>query len=104
LVHSTASEADPRIFPGQFVYPSPALADFLGARGIQLYGADAPSMDAADSQALPGHNAMRRNGIMILEGLDLSAVPDGVYELVALPLRINGGDGSPVRAVLRTFE
>lgn len=103
LVHSPASAADPRVFHHDFVYPSPELANYLGARGIRLYGTDAPSMDAADSQTLPGHNALQRNGILIIEGLDLSAVPDGLYELVAFPLRIAGGDGSPVRAVLRTI-
>jgi arylformamidase len=59
-------------------------------------------MDAADSKTLPGHHALHSNGIVILEGLDLSGVADGVYELVALPLKIAKGDGSPVRAVLRT--
>ena len=60
-------------------------------------------MDHADSKDLPGHNALLAAGIAILEGLDLRAAPDGVYELVALPLKIAGGDGSPVRAVLRTL-
>ena len=68
-----------------------------------LYGTDAPSMDAVDNAQLPGHNSLRRHGIAILEGLDLSRAPDGVYELVALPLPIKGGDGSPVRAALRPY-
>lgn len=103
LVHSAASEADPGVFHHDFVYPSPALADYLGAQGITLYGTDAPSMDAADSKTLPGHNALRHNGILILEGLNLAGVPDGLYDLAALPLKIAGGDGSPVRAVLRSI-
>lgn len=103
LVHSAASALDPTIFPRAFVYPSPELADFLGSLEIQLYGTDAPSMDAADSQAMPGHNALLRNQIAILEGLDLGHVADGRYELVALPLKIAQGDGSPVRAVLRAL-
>ena len=102
LVHSAASSADPTQFPDAFVYPSPALADFLGAQGIVLYGSDTPSMDAADDAALPGHHALRRNGIAILEWRDLRAARDGVYELAALPLKVVGGDGSPVRAVLRS--
>jgi arylformamidase len=101
LVRSAASEDDPRTFPKQFVYPSPDLADYLGDFGVVLYGSDAPSMDAVDSKSLPGHNALWRNGIAIIEGLDLSAVPPGRYEFVALPLPIAGGDGSPVRAALR---
>ncbi len=102
LVKSSASTADRRTFQKEFVHPSPELADYLGQRGIVLYGADAPSMDAPDSKTLDGHHAMQRNGILILEGLDLSEVPDGLYELAAFPLKILGGDGSPVRAVLRT--
>ncbi len=104
LVHSPASAGDATVFPAAFVYPSPALADHLGRLGVALYGTDAPSMDAADSATLPGHNALRRNGIAVLEGLDLTGVPDGLYELVALPLKIAGGDGSPVRAALRALE
>ncbi|MCI0396447.1 MAG: cyclase family protein [Chloroflexi bacterium] len=101
LVRSPASDLDPSVFPEDFVYPSPELADFLGNLGIILYGTDAPSMDKSDSKALPGHHALYRNNIAILEGLDLSQAADGIYELVALPLKIAGGDGSPVRAVLR---
>jgi arylformamidase len=101
LVHSAASRLDPTAFPERFVYPSPELADYLGAAGVRLYGTDAPSMDAADSKKLVGHEALRRNGIVILEGLELTAAPDGLYELVALPLKVGGGDGSPVRAALR---
>lgn len=88
-------------FPAAVPHPSPELADFLGKLGIVLYGTDSPSMDAIDSTDLPGHNALLRNGIAILEGLDLSGAVDGRYELVALPLKIVGGDGSPVRAALR---
>jgi arylformamidase len=102
LVHSGASQAPHDQFPDQFVYPSPGLAVALRAAGIVLYGADTPSMDHALSKDLPGHNALLFAGIAILEGLDLREVSDGVYELCALPLKIVGGDGSPVRAVLRT--
>lgn len=101
LVRSPASEIKHDIFPDAFVYPSPSLADYLGGRGIILYGTDGPSMDAEDSKILEGHYALQRNNIAILEWLDLSEVEDGLYELVALPLKIVGGDGSPVRAVLR---
>ena len=104
LVRSAASAGDPAVFPTAIVYPSLALANYLGSLGIVLYGADAPSMDDVESKVLPGHQALHRNGIAILEGLDLSQAPDGLYELVALPLKIAGGDGTPVRAALRTLE
>jgi arylformamidase len=103
LVRSGGSTAPHDVFPAAFVYPSPALAEVLGRAGIVLYGSDTPSMDHADSKDLPGHNALLAAGVAILEGLDLRAAPDGVYELVALPLKIAGGDGSPVRAALRTL-
>lgn len=104
LVRSPASLLDPTVFPEQFVYPSPELADYCGQQGIILYGTDAPSMDAENSKTLAGHVALHRNRIAILEGLDLGQVADGLYELVALPLKIAGGDGSPVRAALRAIS
>ncbi len=103
LVHSVASNLPPEQFAESFVYPSPELADWLGQHNILLFGCDAPSMDHLTSRELPGHNALRRNGIAILEGLLLAHVPDGSYELIALPLKLKDGDGSPVRAVLRTL-
>lgn len=104
LVRSKASLSDPRVFQPHFVHPSPELADHLGELGIVIYGTDAPSVDAFNADSLSGHHALQRNGILILEGLDLTDVPDGLYELVAYPLKILGGDGSPIRAVLRSVE
>ncbi|MFO7664633.1 MAG: cyclase family protein [Chloroflexota bacterium] len=103
LIHSAVSETDPHVFHHNYVYPGPELADFLGAEGIRLFGTDAPSVDPSDSKTMAGHHALQRNGILILEGLNLTDVPDGLYDLVALPLKIAHGDGSPVRAVLRTL-
>lgn len=104
LVRSAASLAAAAAFPAAYVYPSPALADHLGLCGICLYGTDAPSVDPPKSADLAGHHALYRNGIAILEWLNLAAVADGLYELAALPLKIAGGDGSPVRAALRTID
>jgi len=101
LVHSPVSDAPVSQFPAEFVYPAPELAAWLGRHGAVLFGSDAPSMDDLASETLPGHNALRQNGLAILEGLLFTGVPDGDYELIALPLKIAGGDGSPVRAVLR---
>ena len=101
LVHTAASSFDPTLFPHNIHYPSPPLANYLGSLGIVLFGSDAPSMDKTDDPHLPGHNALLHNNIAILEGLDLTQAPDGLYELVALPLKIQGGDGSPIRAALR---
>lgn len=104
LVHSPASELDPTQFPDHYVYPSPELAAVLAANGVILFGADAPSVDAVDSADLAGHHALLAAGVAILEGLDLRYAADGLYELVALPLKIAGGDGSPVRAALRPLN
>ena len=104
LLRSSASHADPTRFFRDYVYPDPALAAALGRHGIRLFGTDAPSVDPPDSATLSGHHALFAAGIAILEGLSLAHVADGLYELVALPLKIAGGDGSPVRAVLRPLE
>ncbi|MCB0192375.1 MAG: cyclase family protein [Anaerolineae bacterium] len=102
LIHSSASNKPLDKFTTNYVYPSPELANWLADHGVILFGTDAPSVDDMNSKGLPGHHALRRNGIDILEGLLLDGVPDGTYELIALPLKIVGGDGSPVRAILRT--
>ena len=63
-------------------------------------GLDTPSVDLFESQGLESHHAVFESGLRCLEGLRLEGVEPGLYTLVALPLRIEGGDGSPVRAVL----
>jgi len=65
---------------------------------------DAPSLDPEDSKDLPAHHAVRRAGLAILEGLVLDAAGEGRYEIIALPLKIEGADASPVRAVLRPLN
>ena len=77
------------------------LVDALAARGVVLIGIDAPSLDPETSKDMPAHQAVRRFGLSILEGLVLDEVPPGDYELIALPLPLVGLDASPVRAVLR---
>ena len=74
------------------------------AGGVLLVGMDTPSVDPFDSKTLDAHHALFRGGVAILEGLVLDGVPEGVYELIALPLKLAGLDASPVRAVLRTLE
>ena len=90
---------------GRFPETIPTLAldvpDWLGSFGLRLIGFDVPSVDQIDSKNLPIHNALINHGISILESLNLSDVAPGAYELIALPLRLVGADGSPVRAILR---
>ena len=83
---------------------TPELADWLADRGVVLVGLDTDSMDAFDSKDLPSHHRLSARGVAILEGIDLSAVAPGVYQLIALPLKLVGADASPVRAVLVTKD
>lgn len=101
----TGSVGDPATwtaFPEAFSALSPELARALGAADALLVGLDSPSVDPFDSKELLAHHALVAGGVVNLEGLALAAVPPGIYELIALPLRLVGLDASPVRAVLRT--
>ena len=73
---------------------------WLQKNGVKLLGVDLPSMDELDSKSLQNHHALARAGIAIIESLDLSDVAPGIYNFAALPLKIAGADGAPVRAVL----
>jgi arylformamidase len=67
---------------------------------VRLIGVDVPSVDQVDSKTLSIHHALDAANIVILENLDLRSVSVGDYWLIALPLRLAGADGSPVRAIL----
>lgn len=82
---------------------SPAAIDLLARTGAILVGTDAPSLDPQDSKSLDAHHAVRARHMAILEGIVLDEVPEGDYELVALPLKFAGMDASPVRAILRAL-
>jgi arylformamidase len=101
VLFRTDTWTDLRTFPARWPVFAPETPAWLAARGVKLVGLDVPSVDVIDSKELPIHHALDRAGIIILENLDLAAVPPGRYELIALPLKVRGGDGSPVRAVLR---
>lgn len=103
LLLRTDSVRDRTVFPPHFSALSPALAHLLAERGVLLVGIDTPSIDPLESKTLDAHHALSRRGVANLEGLNLEGVPDGVYELIALPLRLVGCDASPVRAILRTL-
>ena len=76
----------------------------LAKKGISLIGVDLPSVDQIDSKELTIHHLLSKHDIWILEGIVVDHVRPGFYELIALPLSIEGADGSPVRAVLRSIE
>ncbi|MGE0431479.1 MAG: cyclase family protein [Planctomycetota bacterium] len=101
---ATGSYPDPHRFNEDFCGLEPALVDELHGHGVRLIGIDTPSVDLFSSKDLPAHQRFLANHMAILEGVVLSQVPDGVYELIALPLRLVGFDASPVRAVLREIH
>ncbi len=91
-------------FPQSIPVMEATVPAYLREQGVVLVGLDVPSVDPLESKQLPIHRALGAAGIHILEGLDLREPPPGVYELIALPLRLQGADGSPVRAILREID
>jgi arylformamidase len=73
----------------------------LATKNVALVGIDTPSVDPADSQTLPSHHQLLAHNMRVLECLVLDDVPEGDYELIALPLKLMRADASPVRAILR---
>lgn len=100
VLFKTGSYPDPETFTDAFNSFSPELIYSLRDQGCVLAGLDTPSVDPFDSDHLESHHALFKSGLRYLEGLYLKDVQPGLYTLVALPLKIEGGDGSPVRAVL----
>ncbi|SFO91908.1 arylformamidase [Qipengyuania nanhaisediminis] len=75
--------------------------EWLALQGVKLIGTDAPSVDPQDSKTMDAHKAVAKNAMRILEGLVLDGVEEGRYELIALPLKVGGGDAGLTRAILR---
>lgn len=100
VLFKTDSYPDPNCWNGDFNSLSPELVRFLGERGVKLVGIDTPSVDPAEDEELLSHGEIYRQNMGILEGVILSNVPEGLYTLIALPLRLRDADASPVRAVL----
>lgn len=99
----TCTQFPHRHFDPELVALHPDTVGLLAARGVQLIGIDSASVDAADSKTLASHQALRALNVRVLENLCLDEVPEGDYELIALPLKLSAADASPVRAVLRTL-
>ncbi|MCH2486502.1 MAG: arylformamidase [Erythrobacter sp.] len=83
---------------------APATVEWLALQGVRLIGTDAPSVDPQDSKTMTAHLAVLEHDLRILEGLVLDDVPEGRYELIALPLKVAGGDAGLCRAILRELE
>ena len=100
LVRTCARAPVERWDPGLTAY-DPEAVERLADLGVVLVGIDTASIDPAASKTLASHQVVRRRGLRVLENLVLDAVPEGDYELIALPLKLTTADASPVRAVLR---
>lgn len=88
-------------FNENFVYISPGAAEYLAECRIELVGVDYLSVGGYKADGISQHKALLGAGVCVLEGLDLSKVFAGNYHLLCLPLRIENGDGSPARAIIR---
>ena len=103
LFHTKNSGLWHQSFRKDFTHLLPEAAQMLVRRGIKLVGTDYLSIEKFHSGDHQTHLTLLSNNVVIVEGLDLSEVPDGDYELICLPLKIaeGSGDGAPARAVLR---
>jgi arylformamidase len=105
LFHTRNSSFWNEGFRKDFTHVLPEAAELLVARGIKLVGNDYLSVEKFHSGHHRTHLTLLRNGVVIVEGLNLSDVPPGDYELICLPMKIadGAGDGAPARVVLRTL-
>jgi arylformamidase len=81
----------------------PETIEWLARLGVRLVGIDSASVDPAESKTLEAHQQLLKHDVRVLENLVLDAVPEGDYELIALPLKLSHACASPVRAVLRSL-
>lgn len=100
VLFKTSSFTDPDKWRDDFNSLSPELIEYLDSKGVQLVGIDTPSVDPANDKELLSHKAIAQKDMAILEGIFLENVKEGIYTLMAFPLKIKGAEASPVRAVL----
>lgn len=87
-------------FYEQFVYLDPEAAEFLVEQGIKLVGIDYLSIDKFKSEQHPSHFVLLTRNVVIVEGLNLSQISPGKYQMMALPLNLQDVDGAPTRVIL----
>jgi arylformamidase len=100
LLLKTSVWKDSTHFPDWIPVIAAEVPQWLQERKVKLLGIDLPSVDPIEAKVLRNHHALAGAGIAIVESLDLSAVDAGTYYFSALPLRIQGGDAGPVRAIV----
>jgi arylformamidase len=91
----------PTTWSDEFSAYAPETIAWLAGRGVRLVGIDSQSVDPAASKTLDSHHLLLALDLRVLENLVLDGVPEGDYELIALPLKLATACASPVRAVLR---
>ena len=91
-------------FTGQYHSLSLETAKLLVRKGVQLVGMDYLGVEKKSNPGHPVHKALLKAGIVIIEGCDLRSVKPGMYDCIALPLRLKGLDGSPARVLLRKIS
>ncbi|MFJ7827780.1 arylformamidase [Psychrobacillus sp. NPDC096623] len=104
LLLKTTNTSTPEKFPDRINTLRENIGPFLKGKGIFLIGTDQPSVDSIESKELLAHHSLFKHNVYIIENLLLENVEPGDYDLIALPLKIEGADGSPIRAVLRKVE
>ncbi|MGB3365622.1 MAG: cyclase family protein, partial [Thermodesulfobacteriota bacterium] len=97
------SRWDNKAFMKKFVHLSTEAATFLAEKEIQTIGIDYLSIGGYDDNVIEVHNIILKAGIWVIEGLNLSKINPGKYELICLPIKISGADGAPSRALLRAI-
>jgi len=93
-----------RSFYEKFVYLEPDAAEFLVEHGVRLVGIDYLSIDPYKSEKHPTHFVLLPRNVIVVEGLNLSQIAPGPYQMVALPLNLQSGDGAPARVILIANE
>ena len=88
-------------FVEDFVYITEPAAMHLAETGVQTVGVDYLPVGGYHADGATIHKILLQAGIWIIEGLDLSPVTGGRYEMICLPVKLHGSDGAPARAILR---
>ena len=104
VLFKTNSFPNPNHWNNDFMALSIELIQHLKESKVKLVGIDTPSVDLSEDTVLEVHNEIYRSDLAILEGIVLTDVEDGIYDLIALPLKLKGAEASPLRAVLLNLD
>ncbi len=83
-----------------YPYIDEQTAIWLFEHGLKLIGIDTPSIDAVNDESLAAHHRLLENGVVVVEGLDMTDIKPGCYMLTCLPLKLLGADGAPARVII----